>query len=275
MEIETTRTDEVAQEDVVVRLRAAGCVFAEEEAELLCGQTSDPDELERLVARRVTGEPLELVLGWAEFDGLRIAVDPGVFVPRKRTEFLAIQAAALLGAGDVVIDLCCGAGAIGAALAVRLRDSGGIELHAADVDPRAVACARRNLAALAPGDAVFVYEGDLDEPLPDRIAGRVAVLTANVPYVPSSEIPLLPQEAREYEPQTALDGGVDGLAVLRRVAAAAPRWLRPGGSVLIEISERQEEAAVEAFAAAGLEVEVVESEDYYTTVIVGRTPLRD
>jgi release factor glutamine methyltransferase len=172
------------------------------------------------------------------------------------------------------VDLCCGAGAVGAALLATGAPAAGIELHAADLDPVAVRCARHNLAGAIRQGTAFVYEGDLDMPLPARLAGRVGVLTANVPYVPSSEVPLLPAEAREFEPLTALDGGADGLDVLRRVAGRAPHWLRPGGSVLIEISERQQEAAFAAFLAAGLEARVLKSDDYDTSVMVGRTAER-
>jgi release factor glutamine methyltransferase len=257
---------------VVTRLRAAGCVFAEEEAQLLRAQASDPAELERLVERRVAGEPLELVLGWALFAGLRIGVAPGVFVPRRRTEHLVQAAGSLLAADDVVVDLCCGAGAVGAALAGGL--GGRVQLHAADVDPAATACARRNLAGLIAEGRAFVYTGDLDAPLPSRLEGRVSVLSANVPYVPTAEIDYLPSEARDYEPLVALDGGSDGLDVLRRVAACAPRWLRPGGHVLVEISDRQEDAACAAFRGAGIEpeVRVADEDDDSTTVLVGRRP---
>src|SRR6266702_3493316 len=101
---------------VVTRLRAAGCVFAEDEARLLIAAAATPADLTAMVARRVAGLPLEHVLGWAEFCGLRIAIDPGVFVPRRRTELLVRQAAALTRSQDVVVDLCCGSGAVGAAL---------------------------------------------------------------------------------------------------------------------------------------------------------------
>jgi release factor glutamine methyltransferase len=263
---------EVELARVVDTLRAAGCVFAEDEAEVLCSGAEDAAHLAAMVARRAAGEPLELVLGWAEFRGLRIEVEPGVFVPRRRTAYLAELAEGFLAPGDVVVDLCCGAGAIGASLldAMRGRGGGEIELHAADVSDVAVHCARKNLAAAIDRGAAFVYQGDLDAPLPARIAGRVSVLTANVPYVPSAEITLLPAEARDYEPLSALDGGSDGLDILRRVAEAAPRWLRPEGRVLIEISDRQQDPAIAAFRAAGLEPSVRESDDYYTTVLVGR-----
>src|SRR5215471_6877902 len=166
---------------VVTRLRAAGCVFAEDEARLLVSAARTPAELADMVDRRAAGLPLEHVVGWAEFCGLRIVVTPGVFVPRRRTEFLVRQAIALAQARPVVVDLCCGSGAVGAALAAALDP---VELHAADVDPAAVACARRNLAA-AGGR---VYQGDLYEPLPAALHGRVDLLAANVPYIPTGEI---------------------------------------------------------------------------------------
>jgi release factor glutamine methyltransferase len=142
---------------------------------------------------------------------------------------------------------------------------GDAELHAADVDPAAVRCARRNVAA-ASGR---VYEGDLYDPLPGALRGRVDVLTANVPYIPAGEIALLPPEARLHEPRVALDGGADGLDLLRRVAAAAPQWLAPGGSVLSEVSQREAVAAREAFAASGLGTRITSSEDVDATVVVG------
>jgi release factor glutamine methyltransferase len=245
---------------IVTRLREAGCVFAEDEARLLSAAARTPGELTAMVDRRVAGMPLEHVLGWAEFCGLRIAVDPGVFVPRRRTEFLVRQAASLAGPGERIVDLCCGAGAIGAALAAAVPDA---EVHATDIDPAAVACARRNI----PG---CVYEGDLYQPLPARLRGRVGILTANVPYVPSGEIRFLPPEARAHEPLLALDGGPDGLAVLRRVAADAPSWLAPGGHLLIETSDRQAPQAAEAFAASGLTPRIARSADHDATVVIGR-----
>jgi release factor glutamine methyltransferase len=245
---------------VVDRLRAAGCVFAEDEARLLITGAASPTELEGLVARRVAGEPLELVLGWAAFCGLRIAVAPGVFVPRRRTEFLVETAVALLRSGSVVVDLCCGSGALGAALLAAVP---GLDLTAADVEPAAVACARRNL----PG--VPVSAGDLFDALPPGLRGRVDVLVANVPYVPTDAIALMPPEARDHEPRTALDGGPDGLDVARRVLAGAPEWLASGGSVLFETSEGQSAAAVAAVDAAGLTGRVVEDDDRGATVVVG------
>ncbi|MGW0655007.1 putative protein N(5)-glutamine methyltransferase [Streptomyces umbrinus] len=246
---------------VVTALRSAGCVFAEDEARLILSTARTPAELTVMVDRRVAGLPLEHVLGWAEFRGLRIAVEPGVFVPRRRTEFLVEQAVELAPEAPVVVDLCCGSGAVGAALAAALP---GVELHAADVDPAAVRCARRNVSAGA-----HVYEGDLFDALPRALRGRVGILAANVPYVPSGEVGLLPPEARDHEPLVALDGGGDGLDVLRRVAVEAPRWLAPGGSLLVETSERQAGLAVEILADAGLIPRLEVSEELYANVVIG------
>ncbi|MFF4547053.1 putative protein N(5)-glutamine methyltransferase [Streptomyces sp. NPDC001435] len=250
---------------VVSALRAAGCVFAEDEAELILATARTPDELAAMVDRRVAGLPLEHVLGWAEFHGLRISVGPGVFVPRRRTEFLVDQALAQAPHASVVVDLCCGSGAVGAALAAAL---GRVELHAADVDPAAVRCARRNIAAFGG----LAHTGDLFDALPGDLRGRVGILAANVPYVPTDEVDLLPAEARDHEPLVALDGGADGLGVLRRVATGAPQWLAPGGCVLVETSERQAPSAVEAFTQAGLSARLAVSEELYANVVIAVRP---
>ncbi|WP_411078727.1 putative protein N(5)-glutamine methyltransferase [Streptomyces sp. cmx-18-6] len=245
----------------VATLRRAGCVFAEDEAELLHTTAASPDELAAMVERRVAGLPLEHVLGWAEFCGRRFAVDAGVFVPRRRTEFLVAQAAGLAPDRAVVVDLCCGTGALGVVLAATLDR---VELHACDVEPAAVRCARHNV-----GDLGRVYRGDLFDPLPAALRGRVDVLLANVPYVPTADVELLPAEARVHEPRVALDGGGDGLDVMRRVAAEAPGWLAPGGSLLVEASERQRDAAVRVLRDAGLAPRVVDCEELYATVVIG------
>jgi release factor glutamine methyltransferase len=252
---------------VVGRLRAAGCVFAEDEARLLVATAGTPDELAAMVDRRAAGQPLEHVLGWADFCGLRIAVDPGVFVPRRRTEFLVRQAAALAPPRAVVADLCCGSGALGVALVAAT--GGHAELHAVDVDAAAVRCARRNLAPVGGR----VYEGDLYRPLPATLRGRVDILLANVPYVPTEEIGLLPWEAREHEARFAHDGGGDGLDVLRRVTAGARRWLVPGGHLLAETSQRQAPRAVETFARHGLRPRLAHCDDMNATVVIATRPV--
>ena len=250
-------------EELVARLRAAGCVYAEDEAALLLeAAEGDAAALEPLVARRVRGEPLEHLLGWAAFGGVRVRVGPGVFVPRPRSEVLVEQALDRLPpVSPLVVDLCCGSGALGLALATRRPD---VELHAADVDPGAVAYARLNLDALG-GTA---YVGDLWAALPTRLRGRVDVVVANVPYVPTTEVAAMPAEAREHEPRTALDGGGDGLDVLRRLVVEAPAWLTPGGVLLVETSRAQADVAAAVMTAAGLLPEVVAELD--VRVVAGR-----
>jgi release factor glutamine methyltransferase len=248
---------------IVATLRAAGCVFAEDEAELLISSARDEAELARMVEQRVAGLPIEHVVGWAEFHGLRIEVDPGVFVPRRRTEALVAEAIGLLPAERaVVLDLCCGSGALGVAVASAGR---GVELYAADVEPAAVRCARRNVERV--GGRVF--EGDLFDPLPSALKGRVDVLLANVPYVPSDEVRLLPAEARLHEPLVTLDGGSDGLEILRRVSAEAVGWLAAGGHVLVETSEDQSATAAAIFEHDGLTTQVIVEPEYAATVVIG------
>ncbi len=254
--------DDTISNFIVNRLRAAGCVFAEDEAQLLISAARTTAELDDMVNRRVAGFPLEHILGWAEFCGLRIAVDTGVFVPRQRTEFLVRQAIALARSGAVVVDLCCGSGALGAVLAANVER---IDLHAVDIDPVAVRCAHRNITT-AGG---HVYEGDLFEPLPATLRNRVDILVANVPYVPTESIRLLPPEARIYEAPVALNGGADGLDVLRRVATEAALWLIPGGHLLVETSERQVPLAVEIFASNGLTPQVATDQNLDATIVIG------
>ena len=268
-----------AAEELVRRLRAAGCVFAEEEAALVLEQAAlvapaeRAAEVDRLATAREAGLPLEQVLGWAALAGVRVAVEPGVFVPRRRTELMVAEAVArgsVVGtaAGSrrpvVLLDLCCGSGAVAAAVAHGLRAVGvAVDVTAADLDPVAVRCARRNL----PGAHVLV--SDLFEALPDDLRGHVDVLTANVPYVPTDALGLMPREAREHEPRLSLDGGADGLAVLRRVAALAPTWLAPGGTLLVETSERQQPAALAALAEVGLVTDVRLDDDLGAVVVLG------
>lgn len=257
--------------EVVGTLRAAGCVFAEEEADLILGSAADDAEVERMIRQRVAGLPLEHVLGWARFHGLRIEIDAGVFVPRRRTEFLVDQAIAAGRSGGssrlVVVDLCCGSGALGVAVAA---DLGEVELVAADIEPAAVRCARRNVVPRG-GD---VYEGDLYAALPAGLRGRVNLLLANVPYVPTDEVRFLPPEFRVHEPRVTLDGGPDGLELLRRVSADAQYWLAPGGKVFVETSTEQAPTAARIFADDGLTPQIITSPDDDATVVTAVNPRR-
>ncbi len=267
----------VSVAEITRRLRAAGCVFAEDEAQVLIAAAASATELEAMLVRRIAGLPLEHVVGWAEFCGRRISVDPGVFVPRRRTEFLAREAVALLrpaarkrqevGGPEsrpaVVVDLCCGSGALGTVIAAAQEN---VELHAADVESVAVRCARRNV--LPAGGSV--YQGDLFAPLPDSLRNRVDLLVVNAPYVPTDAIATMPPEARIHEPLVALDGGRDGLDVQRRVIAAAPQWLAPDGHLLIETSSGQCPHTVALMSTSGLIPVVASSPELDATVVIGR-----
>jgi release factor glutamine methyltransferase len=252
--------------EIVSTLRAAGCVFAEDEARLLTESASGPAELGEMVSRRSAGLPLEQVVGWAEFCGLRFAVRPGVFVPRRRTELLAHQAVSLARQGAAVLDLCCGTGAVGAAVA---RACPGIELHASDVDPVAVECARENLAGLG-----SVHESDLYRALPPALKGSVDLILCNAPYVPTDEITLMPPEARDHEPRQALDGGHDGLDIQRRVIDQAGEWLRLNGYLIMETSVKQAAETAKAFDRAGFTATIVTSEELDATIAVGSPHVR-
>ena len=245
---------------LVARLRAAGCVFAEDEAALLEAEPVSAQEREAMVVRRVAGEPLELILGWVEFCGLRIRVAPGVFVPRQRSALMVELAvpAASRGTSRRVLDLGCGTGALGAAVAARVP---GAEIWATDIDRAAVECARLNL----PAERVLL--GDLYEPLPHGLAFDVIV--ANAPYVPTSEIGTMPPEARDHEHHVALDGGADGLDVQRRVIEQAPKHLAPGGVLVIEAGQEQAPVTASLMREQGLVAEIHHDEELYATAVTG------
>ena len=273
---------------LVARLRAAGCVFAEEEAAALTSAASnfaasnsaasnsatskfaaplsvagDLEELERMVARRIAGEPLEVVVGYAEFAGLRIPAVAGVFVPRVRTEFVARLAADLAPPSSIVVDLCCGSGAIAATVAHARPD---VTIWAADIDPAAIALASRTLARFG----AHALVSDMDAALPASLRGRVAVLASCPPYVPTAEVALMPPEARDHEPLAALDGGADGVGMQARVFEAALRLLAPDGFCIVETSDHLSDATLTAAIAAGLTAHVETDDDIDAVVVVAR-----
>lgn len=236
---------------------------AEEEAAQLRAATADPEVLETLVRRRTAGEPLAWLVGGVDFCGLRVRVDPGVYVPRWQTQALAERAASLLPAEGLAVDVCTGAGAIAAVLQARRPAS---TVLATDIDPTAVACARAN--------GVEALLGDLDGPLPRALQGAVDVLTAVVPYVPTDEMVFLPRDVVAFEPRRALDGGSGGVQVLSALVERSASWLRPGGWLLVEIGGRQALAVTAAMEAAGFaEITVLRDEEGDDRAIVGRRPM--
>lgn len=251
-------------DDLIEELRAAGSVFAEDEARLLSEAAESPAQLESMLRRRVSGEPLQQILGWAEFCGLKIRVEPGVFVPRPRSEFLVEKAVRLGRPGATILDVCCGTGALGVATVAGL---GSGDLHATDLDPDAVRCAAVNIDEVGGR----VYLGDLFDPLPKALRDRGDLLLVNAPYVPTGELPLMPREARLYEETITLDGGEDGLDVQRRAIIEAPRWLAPGGHLLVETSDIQAESTMRLMKDTGLAVTLATSAEWGATVVVGRS----
>jgi release factor glutamine methyltransferase len=249
----------VNEAQLVAALRSAGCVFAEDEARLILEEATSQAEVMAWAARRMAGEPLELIVGWADFAGQRIAVERGVFVPRLRSTI--VVEIAVREPAEVVVDLCCGTAALGAALAARWPSA---EVHAADSDPAAVACARRNLTPER------VHQGDLYAALPDDLRGRVDLLVVNAPYVPTAAIATMPREAREYEHHVALDGGADGLDIQRRVAEDAREWLRPGGRLVLETGRDQGERSAALLRDAGLSASVELDDDIDGTAVLAR-----
>lgn len=248
--------------ELVLRLRAAGCVFAEEEAAVLRERAGrDLALLEELASRRIAGEPLEPLVGWADFGSLRLAVGPGVFVPRQRTLELAERAVAEVGARcgadrpPVFVEAFAGVAPVAASVRSALPEA---RVLAAETDPAARACAQQNLGARdwdAPGggtDPGEVFHADVLDGLPEELRAGIDVIAAVPPYVPSGELELMPREARQHEPVSALTGGGDGLRWIRALIEQSPAWLRPGGCLLIELHAGQLEAAIEHARGHGL-----------------------
>jgi release factor glutamine methyltransferase len=251
----------VERSAVVRRLADAGCIAPDEEADrLLRTAEGDAAALDDLVRRRAEGEPLAWLTGAVTFCGLGIAVDPGVYVPRPQTEALARRAAAELPGRGVGVDLCTGCGAVAAVMS---RGVPTAHVMATEIDPVAVSCARRN--------GIETFEGTLFEPLPQELRGLVDVVTGVLPYVPTEAIPLLPRDVQAFEPRRALDGGADGTVWLREAVHRAPSWLRPGGSLLLELGGEQADPIASALDDAGFGgIEVMDDEEGDPRAIVAR-----
>jgi release factor glutamine methyltransferase len=208
-----------------------GFIAPSDEADaLVSAAADDATRLDELLRRRLTGEPLAWVTGTVPFCGADIRVEPGVYVPRWYTETLALRAAELCPARGIAVDICTGSGAVASTLS-RLRPAA--RVVATDLDERAVACAR--------GNGVETYLGDLFAAMPPDLEGRVDVLAGVVPYVPEPELQYLQRDTFTFETPLAYLGGADGTDLLRRVVAGAPRWLRPGGALLLELGGTQAE----------------------------------
>jgi len=228
-------------EAIVERLAVAGCIAADEEAaEIVAATGGDAVEIERMLTGREAGVPLAWLTGRTSFCGIELSIDADVYVPRWQSEALARRAAEALPAQGVAVDLCTGCGAVAAVLAARRPQA---RVLATEINPATAECARSN--------GVAVLEGDLDEPLPASFERSVDVLVAVPPYVPTAELDLLPRDVREFEPAVALDGGAEGTRLLSAIARRAPRWLRPGGVLMLELGGRQASSLEPVLAAAG------------------------
>jgi release factor glutamine methyltransferase len=244
-------------------LARAGFVAPEAEADALIAASSGGTRpVDELLTRRLAGEPLAWVTGSVLFCGLVVQVDRGVFVPRLHTEALARRAAALLPDDGIALDLCAGSGAVAMVMSAARPAA---TVVATDIDPVAVACARRN--------GIEALEGDLDEPVPPSIRGRVDVMTAVVPFVPTEELHLLPRDVLAYEPRLALDGGPGGTALLMRAVEAAGRLLRAGGTVLLELGGDQAVVVGRGLTQAGFEsVRVLQDDDGRDRAVEAQRP---
>jgi release factor glutamine methyltransferase len=229
---------------LVERLAEAGCVAPEDEAEeLLAAAGGDKSLLWGMAARRVVGEPLAWITGGVVFAGRWVIVHPGVYVPRWQSEWLARRALQLLADDGVAVDLCTGSGAIAAVLAAARP---GARVCGTELDEAACRCARAN--------GVTVYQGDMETPLPAEVIGKVEVITAVVPYVPTDELEYLPRDVLAYEPVTALNGGPGGLQYLQRAAQAATWLLQADGTLLLEAGGSQDVQLEPALRALGLTI---------------------
>jgi release factor glutamine methyltransferase len=197
------------------------------------------------IERRAAGEPLQYVTGEVPFRHLVLHVRPGVFIPRPETEVVVDAVLEYLDASGaaepLVADLCTGSGAIAVSVA---HERAGARVHASEIVPATAAVARENAERAGVADRVTVAEGDLFAPLPAELRGTFDAVVSNPPYIPTADLAGLPAEVAGFEPRVALDGGADGLDVVRRIAEDAAAWLKPGGVLVVETdTARAKEAA--------------------------------
>jgi release factor glutamine methyltransferase len=256
--------DDLDLASITRTLAGAGCVAAAEEAAELLDASGDGDELREMVTRRLTGEPLAWITGTAAFCDLEVSVDRGVYVPRWQSETLARWAAGVLPPAGRGVDLCTGTGAVALVMQSSRPDA---LVVATEIDPVAARCAR--------GNGVTVYQGSLDEPLPATWASRVDVVVGVPPYVPDRALHLLPRDVQRFEPRRALDGGPDGLALVRAVVRRSRRWVRPEGWLGLEVGGDQVDEVAALFEGEGYRtVEVLEDADGDPRAVCGRLAAR-
>ncbi|HTY96120.1 MAG TPA: peptide chain release factor N(5)-glutamine methyltransferase, partial [Solirubrobacteraceae bacterium] len=222
---------------------------------------------EAFLDRRSGGEPVAYITGIAGFYGRSFRVDPRVLIPRPETELLvdACLEALPVDAQADALDLCAGSGCVGLTL---LAERPGLRLTAVELSAEAAQVARENAAALGLAGRYELLEGDLFAPLGGRAGFRL--IAANPPYVPTGEIARLAVEVRDHDPRLALDGGADGLAVIRPLVAEAARRLASGGTLALEIGEGQGPTVRALLEAAGLsDVRVVRDYARLDRIVVG------
>ncbi len=188
----------------------------------------------RLVRRRHQGEPLAYIVGWVDFNGFRLGIRPGMFIPRLTSEFLARQAVRRLRGRrrPFYIDLATGIAPVAISVAKSVPRA---QVWGVDISRRALDQARINAAALGASNVTF-KKSDLFSALPAKLRGKIDVVTIHPPYVARRQVASLPVEVKSFEPRHTLsDSSVDGLGLVRRVASEGPGWLRPGGWLLVEI----------------------------------------
>ena len=227
------------------------------------------------VKRRAAGEPLQYVTGEVAFRHLVVKVRPGVLIPRPETEVLvdavlpSVDAAIAARGTALVADVCTGCGCIALAIA---QESPGASVHAGDLSPIAVTVTAENAERLVLAERVSVAEGDLFEALPVDLLGKFDVVVSNPPYVPSADVSALPAEVAGFEPHLALDGGIDGLDVYRRILLGALDWLRPGGVLGVELDERMVRIAATDAERWYQDVRVISDLAGRDRIVVARTP---
>lgn len=253
------------------QLLATSLRVTEEELDDL-GPAYQPARRERerylaLIARRAGGEPLPFLTGRIEFYGLDLRVAPGAFVPRPSSEFIVERAVKHLRRkrDPVVVDMCTGAGPIALAIADEFPDA---EVFGADIDEGALKQGRRNAKRLEIAN-VALKQGDMYDALPKRLRGNIDLITAHVPYVPHGELDDLPAEVKDFEPlHTLTDQSHDGLFLMRATVAEAPAWLKPGGWLLLEMSDDMAPKARRLCRSAGFKDIATKHDEYKLSVVV-------